>query len=87
LSLDDFGTGYSSMEYLRDFPITQLKIDRTFITNITDSERESAVVRAMIELAHQLDIEVVAEGIETLEQAKKLEKLSCDQLQGYFFSK
>ena len=87
LSLDDFGTGYSSMEYLRDFPITQLKIDRTFITNITDSERESAVVRAMIELAHQLDIEVVAEGIETLEQAKKLEKLSCDQLQGYVFSK
>ena len=85
LLLDDFGTGYSSLEYLRRFPVTRLKIDRAFVTNIVDEPRECAIVRAMIELAHQLDMKVVAEGVETQQQAALLTRLDCDEFQGYYF--
>lgn len=87
LSLDDFGTGYSSLGYLRQFPVTQLKIDKSFIDNFASESRESAIVRTIIQLAHQLDMTVVAEGVETEQQAKILSSLECDELQGYYFSK
>ena len=87
LSLDDFGTGYSSLGYLRQFPVTQLKIDKSFIDNIASESRERAIVRTIIQLAHQLDMTVVAEGVETEQQAEILSGLGCDELQGYYFSK
>lgn len=87
LSLDDFGTGYSSLECLQQFPITQLKIDKSFISNISNECRNNAIVRSMINLAHELDIKVIAEGVETAQQVDILTKLDCDELQGYYFSK
>jgi diguanylate cyclase (GGDEF)-like protein len=87
VSVDDFGTGYSSMSYLRRFPIDKLKIDRSFITNVLTSADDASIVQAIISLAHGLRLKVVAEGIETAEQLQFLRSLSCDQFQGYFFSR
>jgi len=87
LSLDDFGTGYSSLEYLQHFPITTLKIDRTFIKNMSDQSRNYAVVRTIIDLAHELNLSVVAEGIETDDQLDILSRYQCDEFQGFYFSK
>jgi EAL domain-containing protein (putative c-di-GMP-specific phosphodiesterase class I) len=87
LSLDDFGTGYSSLSYLHRFPVNTLKIDRSFITCIGTPNENLQIVDAIITLAHQLKINVVAEGIETAEQPAKLRSLGCDQGQGYYFSK
>ncbi|AMW30669.1 EAL domain-containing response regulator [Arthrospira platensis] len=87
LSLDDFGTGYSSLSYLHRFPVNTLKIDRSFITCIGTPNENLQIVDAIITLAHQLKINVVAEGIETAEQLAKLRSLGCDQGQGYYFSK
>lgn len=84
LALDDFGTGYSSLEYLWRFPVTSIKIDRAFIQNIAVGVRERAIVRAIIDLAHGLDLTTVAEGVETAEQAGILGELQCDEFQGYF---
>ena len=75
------------MGYLRQFPVTQLKIDKSFIDNIASESRERAIVRTIIQLAHQLDMTVVAEGVETEQQAEILSGLGCDELQGYYFSK
>ena len=82
--IDDFGTGYSSLSYLRLLPITQIKLDRSFIVNLTISVQDAAIVRSIIFLAHQLNLEVVAEGVETLEQASLLYQQDCDLFQGYF---
>jgi diguanylate cyclase (GGDEF)-like protein len=84
VSIDDFGTGYSSMSYLRRFPIDKLKIDRSFIRDLTTNPDAAAIVTAIISLAHSLRLKVVAEGVETQEQLEQLRTLGCDQFQGYF---
>ncbi len=86
VSVDDFGTGYSSMSYLRRFPIDKLKIDRSFIANLMSSADDASIVRAIISLAHSLRLKVVAEGVETADQLAYLQKLGCDQYQGFYFS-
>ena len=86
VSVDDFGTGYSSMSYLRRFPIDKLKIDRSFISELTTRADDASIVQAIISLAHSLRLKVVAEGVETLEQLKFLQSVGCDQYQGYHFS-
>ena len=84
LALDDFGTGYSSLQYLRQFPVTRIKIDRSFLNNLTTDSRACSIVRGIINLSHNLDIQVIAEGIETEEQLNILRELGCDEFQGYF---
>lgn len=87
LALDDFGTGYSSLAYLKRFPIHTLKVDKSFIDDIGHSERDLKMVDSIITIAHNMDLSVVAEGIETEQQLKKLSDLGCEMIQGYFFSK
>ena len=87
LSMDDFGTGYSSLSYLHRLPITTLKIDRSFITPLTEKAESAAIVQTIILLANSLGLEVIAEGIETFEQLEKLREFGCGNGQGYFFAK
>lgn len=87
ISIDDFGTGYSALSYLNSFPISQLKIDRSFIKDITTNPERSLIVQAIISLAHNLKKGLVAEGVETLEQAEYLESMGCPLAQGYYFGK
>lgn len=87
IALDDFGTGYSSLSYLRRLPIHTLKIDKSFIDEISSSPKEQAIADGIIQLAHQMELEVVAEGVENQYQLELLEKKSCDKVQGYLFSK
>lgn len=87
ISLDDFGTGYSSLNYLTVLPIDTLKIDKSFIDKAFERELESQVIRAIIDLAHNLHLHVVAEGVESLDQKKILKLLHCDSIQGYYFAK
>jgi EAL domain-containing protein (putative c-di-GMP-specific phosphodiesterase class I) len=87
VSIDDFGTGFSSLAYLAKLPIDTLKIDRTFITDMVASPAGLALVSAMISMAQALQLKVVAEGVETDEQARMLRLLRCDEMQGYLFSK
>jgi diguanylate cyclase (GGDEF)-like protein/PAS domain S-box-containing protein len=87
LSMDDFGTGYSSLSYLHRLPITTLKIDRSFVTHITERAESAAIARAVILLAKSLQMDIVAEGIETAEQAEALRVMECDYGQGYLFAK
>ncbi len=87
LSVDDFGTGYSSLAYLKQFPLDALKIDKQFIKNLTTSEKDAAITTSIIQLAHNLELTVVAEGVETAEQVKMLQQLGCDVAQGYYFGR
>jgi diguanylate cyclase (GGDEF)-like protein len=86
LAIDDFGTGYCSLNYLKRFPLDTLKIDRTFINDITRCEEDAAIVRAIIGLGHNLDLKLVAEGVETGEQLEFLRRERCDLIQGFFMS-
>lgn len=87
LSIDDFGTGYSSLSYLHRFPVDTLKIDRSFVSEIQLGKENSAIVKAIVTLAHMLNMDVIAEGIETNAQLDQLKLLQCEHGQGYFFSK
>ena len=86
LSLDDFGTGYSSLSYLQQFPLDVLKIDRCFIRQLDCNSKNATITKALIEIAHQLKLKVIAEGVETEEELAFLSQNSCDSIQGYFFS-
>ena len=85
-SMDDFGTGYSSLSYLKRLPLDELKIDRSFITDLPNKSEDQALVSAMIYLAHEFKLKVVAEGVETQAQLDLLAKMGCDEYQGYLFS-
>jgi diguanylate cyclase (GGDEF)-like protein/PAS domain S-box-containing protein len=87
LSMDDFGTGYSSLSYLREYAFDVLKIDQSFIHGIPTNKSDCSLVKATIAMAHSLGLTVVAEGVETKPQLSLLERLNCDSIQGYFFSK
>jgi EAL domain-containing protein (putative c-di-GMP-specific phosphodiesterase class I) len=87
ISIDDFGTGYSSLAYLRDLPIDELKLDRSFVFPMADDARAAALVASTIDLAHSLGLRMVAEGVETEVAYTELTRLGCDEAQGYVISR
>ena len=87
LAIDDFGTGYSSLAYLQRLPAQVVKIDKSFVTNMADDDRQQSLVRSMITLSHQLGYRVVAEGVETTPVADMLAEMKCDEAQGYLFAR
>lgn len=87
LSIDDFGTGYSSLAYLKKMPLAELKIDKSFVSDVLQSENDAVIVKATINLAHNLGLQVTAEGVETKQALDLLNSYDCDIAQGYFFSK
>jgi EAL domain-containing protein (putative c-di-GMP-specific phosphodiesterase class I) len=87
LSIDDFGTGYSNLGYLRRFPVEVLKIDRSFVMAMDESDDAAAIVASVTALAHTLGLKVIAEGVENAAQLAALRRLGCDQLQGYYLGR
>lgn len=86
-SIDDFGIGYSSLSCLQKLPVSQIKIDKSFVIHMTQNKGAAIIVRSTIDLAHNLGIDVVAEGVETEQTLNQLEEMNCDAAQGYYFSK
>jgi len=86
-SLDDFGTGYSSLSYLKKFPIHELKIDRSFLTNVPEINEDNSIVKAIISMAHSLGLNLIAEGVESVEQLDFLRQHNCNVIQGFYYSK
>ncbi|MEK6736480.1 MAG: EAL domain-containing protein [Pseudomonadota bacterium] len=86
VSIDDFGTGFSSLSYLKKFDIDYLKIDRSFISNLINNDTDRALVEAIVVMAHKLDINTIAEGVETKEQQDLLIQFGCDYVQGFYYS-
>ena len=87
LAIDDFGTGFSSLNYLKQFPIDVLKIDRSFIMDMHQSYKNLSIVRSIVDLAHNLGFSVIAEGVELIEHVNELHELACEEYQGYYFSR
>jgi EAL domain-containing protein (putative c-di-GMP-specific phosphodiesterase class I) len=87
IALDDFGNGYSSLSYIRTLPIHVIKIDRSFIKDIRNSPQDATIVETIVIMAHKLQMQVVAEGVELLDQLLHLKSINCDQVQGYFLSR
>ena len=87
MSIDDFGTGYSSLIYLKQFRVHKLKIDQSFIHDIVENSEDLTLVNTIINMAHNLGLMTIAEGVETAEQLNILRKIGCDEMQGYYFSK
>jgi EAL domain-containing protein (putative c-di-GMP-specific phosphodiesterase class I) len=87
IALDDFGTGYASLRHLKQFPVDVIKIDRSFVAGMEEEPDSFAIVRAVINLGRSLNIEVVAEGVETPDQCRRLQSLGCDYGQGFLFSR
>jgi diguanylate cyclase (GGDEF)-like protein/PAS domain S-box-containing protein len=86
ISIDDFGTRYSTLTYVKHYPVDRLKIDQCFVRDITTNPSDAAIVRAIVSLGHSLDLEIVAEGVETIEQAALLRAEGCDEVQGFYFA-
>jgi EAL domain-containing protein (putative c-di-GMP-specific phosphodiesterase class I) len=87
ISIDDFGTGYSSLSYLRRLPVKEIKIDRSFVTDLTRNEADQVIVRSIIDLGHNLGLSVVAEGVEDRATMSMLAALGCDLMQGHYLSR
>ena len=87
ISIDDFGTGYSSLTYVKRFPVDRLKIDQCFIRNLVNDPNDAVIIRTIVSLGHSLELDVVAEGVETREQMQLLRFEGCFEMQGYYFAK
>jgi EAL domain-containing protein (putative c-di-GMP-specific phosphodiesterase class I) len=87
IDIDDFGTGYSSLSYVKNLPISTVKIDQSFVRDLPDDKEDASIARAIVAMAHSLDLNVIAEGVENQQQLDFLRKLECDEIQGYLISK
>jgi EAL domain-containing protein (putative c-di-GMP-specific phosphodiesterase class I) len=87
IAFDDFGTGYASLSMLKRYPITRLKIDQSFVRNLCDSVQDASIIRAVVHMAKAFGLEVIAEGVETEEQMRRLLRKGCDELQGFMFGR